>query len=197
MEHKSKNIAFFGIIFFVMAAFLFLRNTDHFANYAKADISINATCIITPVNKIVRGNSLSGLIESGSTVKILFGYYLCNEVKRGDTVAYNFSGDRNPIIKIVKGLPGDKFHLREISGIWNIFINGETAKNSKGEPYSLSEGGSKMLSLYERDYKGVIPLDAYLILGNISSGSLDSSRFGLVGKSDILGKVSPMGFGNQ
>jgi len=46
-----------------------------------------------------------------------------------------------------------------------------------------------MLSLYERDYKGVIPKNAYLILGNLVEGSLDSSRFGLVGKSDFLGKV--------
>lgn len=31
-------------------------------------------------------------------------------------------------------------------------------------------------------------LDAYLILGNIASGSLDFGKFGLIDKSDILGK---------
>ena len=46
-----------------------------------------------------------------------------------------------------------------------------------------------MLSLYENDYKGMIPSKAYLILGNLSGGSLDASRFGLIDRSDILGKV--------
>jgi type IV secretory pathway protease TraF len=53
----------------------------------------------------------------------------------------------------------------------------------------LDERGYRVLSLYEKDYKGIIPEDAYLILGNLPQGSLDSSHFGLVGKKDILGKV--------
>jgi hypothetical protein len=54
----------------------------------------------------------------------------------------------------------------------------------------LDDQGYRLLSLYEKDYKGIIPEDAYLILGNLPQGSLDSSHFGLVGKKDILGKVS-------
>jgi len=46
-----------------------------------------------------------------------------------------------------------------------------------------------MLSLYERDYKGVIPENAYLLLGNRASGSVDSTTFGLVDKSGIVAKV--------
>ena len=46
-----------------------------------------------------------------------------------------------------------------------------------------------MLSLYERDYQGKIPEDAYLVLGDNINGSLDSRNFGLIGKQDILGKV--------
>lgn len=157
-------------------------------------------CITGVGDRTVRGASLSGLIEPDSIVKILFGYYDCNEIKRGDIVAYNYAGDANPIIKIVKGIPGDKFYLKEAEGVpirdktsngvnWNILINGETLKNSQSELYLLGEGGYRMLSLYERDYKGVIPADTYLILGNLASGSLDSTHFGLIGKRDILGKV--------
>jgi type IV secretory pathway protease TraF len=62
-------------------------------------------------------------------------------------------------------------------------------KNSQNQPYILDERGYRVLSLYEKDYKGIIPEDAYLILGNLPQGSLDSSHFGLVGKKDILGKV--------
>jgi hypothetical protein len=35
----------------------------------------------------------------------------------------------------------------------------------------------------------VIPKDAYLILGNLPNGTIDSSAFGLVAKTDILGRV--------
>jgi type IV secretory pathway protease TraF len=46
-----------------------------------------------------------------------------------------------------------------------------------------------MLSLYEKDYKGVIPENAYLLLGNLIFGSLDSTHFGLIDKSGIVAKV--------
>jgi type IV secretory pathway protease TraF len=46
-----------------------------------------------------------------------------------------------------------------------------------------------MLSLYERDYKGIIPENAYLLLGNNISNSIDSTVFGLVDKSGIIAKV--------
>ena len=146
-------------------------------------------CSVKTEERIVRGDSLSPLVVSGQTVKILFDYYDCYEIKRNDIVVYNFSGNSNPIIKIVKGLPGDKFHLEKTESGWQILINNEVLKNSENKPYLLSENGYRMLSLYEKDYKGQIPEDAFLILGNIISGSLDSTRFGLVGKDDILGKV--------
>ena len=46
-----------------------------------------------------------------------------------------------------------------------------------------------MLELYINDYQGVIPANAYLILGNQAEGSLDSIRFGLIGKEGIVGKI--------
>ena len=137
----------------------------------------------------VRGDSLAGQLNPGEAVKIAFGFYSCHDVQREDIVAFAHPGDPAPIVKIVKGLPGDKFHLRQASGGWQILINGYPAANSLKQPYLLSERGHKMLSLYEKDYKGVIPPNSYLILGNLAGGALDSSRFGLIGKGDILGKV--------
>ncbi len=132
---------------------------------------------------------MQGLIEDGQTVKILFGYYNCHKIKKGDVVVYDFAGDKAPIIKIVKGVEGDRLRLKEANGGWHILINDEIIKNSKGENYLIDQSGYRMLSLYERDYKGKIPKNAYLLLGNLTGGSLDSTRFGLVDKSDILGKV--------
>jgi len=46
-----------------------------------------------------------------------------------------------------------------------------------------------LLNLFVRDYKHIIPKNVYLILGNQSGGSLDSTRFRLASQNDILGKV--------
>jgi len=137
----------------------------------------------------VRGNSLSPLIKDGEMIKVFLGYYNCHEIQRNDVVLYSYAGDKNPLIKIVKSIPNDKFQLQKSTNGWHILINGEILKNSENKPYLLNEKGYKMLSLYERDYQGIIPKNTYLILGNLVSGTLDSTYFGLIDKSDILGKV--------
>ncbi|PIR12753.1 signal peptidase I [Candidatus Falkowbacteria bacterium CG11_big_fil_rev_8_21_14_0_20_39_10] len=175
-------ILFISISIYNYKAFIKKPTFDNIVSQNNCDIKIE--------ERIVRGNSLSGLIESGQTVEILFGFYDCNEIKREDRVVYNYAGDSEPIIKIVKGIPDDKFQLKKSGAdCWNILINGGILGNSQNMPYCFSEHGYRMLSLYEKDYNGIIPQDVYLILGNLAEGSLDSARFGLIGKNDILGKA--------
>lgn len=140
--------------------------------------------------RIVRGDSLSPIIGPGCTVRIVFGYYQEEAVKRDDIVAYQHPGCSKLIIKIVKGVPQDTFELKELKdGSSYVLINGEILKNSLNKPYKFKGNRKKMLSLYEKDYGGFIPENTYLLLGNLVSGSMDSSRFGLVDKKGILGKV--------
>ena len=145
-------------------------------------------CISGVEERIVQGNSLSGLIDSGSKVRVLKDYYQCNNPLREQVVAYNYSGDKNPIIKIVKGIPGDSWEVFRKSGGYGILVNGQVLKNSLREEYFISDSQSKMLLLYTSDYP-VIPQDSYLLLGNLVSGSIDSTRFGLVSREDIMGRV--------
>jgi len=147
-------------------------------------------CPVHEEERIVRGSSLSPLIEDGQVVKVIFSYYECNEIKRNDIVLYSYAGNEAPLIKIVKGIPGDEFNLQEADGGWHILINGEVVKNSEGIPYLISGKRYQMLSLYEKEYINGIADNAYLILGNIPSGATDSTRFGFVSAKDILGKVS-------
>lgn len=147
-------------------------------------------CQIKAEERIVRGNSLSPVINSGDTVKILFNYYDCYPIERDDIIIYNYAGNENPLIKIVKAMPGDSYELEETdSGEWHILINGQILKNSEDKQYLISDSRYKMLSLYEDDYQNGISQNTYLLLGNLASGSQDSTRFGFVDKSDILGKV--------
>ena len=140
--------------------------------------------------KIVRGNSLQGLIEPGSNLSIAMGFYECNPVERGDVIIYGYSGNSDPVVKIVKAVPGDSWGLVQIDDtLSHLNVNGQELLNSEGEAYEVNQKEAKLLSLYIRDYHGFIPANAYLILGNIVSGSLDSRHFGLVAKQDLQGKV--------
>jgi signal peptidase I len=139
--------------------------------------------------RIVRGSSMVPLVNPGDTIKILVGYYDCHPVERGDIVAYRYYGNKNPVIKMVKGIPGDEFHIEKNDGEALIHINGEPVKNSENIPYRLNAKACKMLSLYEQDYNGTIPESTYLLLGNQADNSVDSRRFGLIDKRDIIGKV--------
>ncbi len=140
--------------------------------------------------RIVRGNSLSPLIKPGDKVKIYFEFYDTHKIQRKDIVACKYSCCPDPIIKIVRGIPKDKFELKELKdGSDLVLINGKVLKNSSNEPYKLTGNRKKMLLLYEKDYGGIIPENTYLLLGNLVSGSLDSTRFGLVDEKEIIAKV--------
>ena len=140
---------------------------------------------------IVRGTSLSPLIRPGEEVTILRGYYGDHPVQRGDIVLVNYSGNEAPLIKIVKGLPQDSFALQKCDNGagWHILINNKILNNSENKAYVNYDKRHKMLSLYIKDFNGVIPENAYLVLGNVPAGTLDSTRFGLIDKSAIIAKV--------
>lgn len=142
--------------------------------------------VLQTEKRIVKGDSLAPILNPGDEVKILFNYYECYDIEPNDIVAYHFAGQPDePIIKIIKAVPGDSFKLQKTGSIWQIFVNDKILKNSQGMPYTLPEPKQKMLALYQ----GALKENTYLILGNLPEGSLDSARFGLIHKSDVLGKV--------
>lgn len=138
---------------------------------------------------VVRGNSMTPLLKDGEKVKIDYGYYKTHEIRRGDIVICRFAFRHNPVIKTIRAVPGDRFGLEKVKGGTRLLVNGSVVKNSAGVPYRFSGRQERMLSLYERDYHGVVPPNAYLLLGDFPEGSLDSSRIGLVGRDAIIGKA--------
>jgi signal peptidase I len=146
-------------------------------------------CVSKTEEKIVSGSSLAGILESGTKIKILYDYYQCHETQKEDIIVFQPDLELNPVVKIIKGLPGDALALRGDGKNWNILINGEILKTSTGDAYQVNDQAFQMLSLYIRDYQGKIPPKAHLLLGNAISGSLDSTKFGLIDISDIIGKV--------
>ncbi len=146
-------------------------------------------CVTKTSNEVIEGASLSGVIESGQRITVAEGYYGCRPVERGDIVVYFDPGLRQKIAKIVKAVEGDVFALALAEGGAKIMINNEAARTSDGIVYRLSDASYRLLSLYERDYGGVMPTGSVLLLGNLAVGTRDSSAFGLVSQSDLVGKV--------
>ena len=136
---------------------------------------------------IVRGNSLAPFMIAGQEVKVWHGYYRSHPVERDDVVLVDYAGNENHLIKIVKGVTGDRLTLQEADAGkgWNILINGKVLANSEGIDYVITGKRRKMISLYA----GVISENVYLVLGNVPSGSLDSTRFGLIDKIQIIARV--------
>ena len=96
------------------------------------------------------------------------------EPARGQLALLQAPGGKGlPLIKIVAGLPGDRFKMRRSGNGWHLQINGAAAKNSAGERYLFDDGRAQMLRLYEQDNHGVIPPRAYLVLGDNPHGTND------------------------
>ena len=139
---------------------------------------------------VVRSGSMSPLLRDGDNVRVYYGFYDTHEVERGDLAVCRFSFRRDPVIKLVRAVPGDRFALQELpDGGARLVVNGAVLVNSAGTPHKFSGRRKRMLALYARDYGGVIPPGAYLLLGDNSEGSLDSGRFGLAAREALVGKA--------
>jgi signal peptidase I len=149
--------------------------------------SSSSSCAIRTEAKTVEGASMTPFVQSGEAVHVLVGYYACHPIERGDVVLYSYAGDKNPLIKIVQAVPGDRWSLENQGDYFLILVNGQILKNREEHEYEIP-ATNKTLPLYAQSYP-VIPAGAYLILGDETGGTLDSSHFGLVGGTDILGKV--------
>ncbi len=171
---------FYKLLFFIYIFFCCKSIT--------AQTAIDSSCITSTEIKQVRGTSLTGIVSDGSSIILAYGFYNCNPVLLNDIVAYKYGGSKIPLIKIVKALPGDTFHVLLKDNYYYIEVNKKTVTYSDGAIYKLPQKEYAMLKMYEDSYHSVIPPSAYLILGN-RTGTTDSGRFGLISKNDILGKA--------
>jgi signal peptidase I len=122
----------------------------------------------------------------GDQIEVVSGGVECAEpLSRGEILVLRTASNKLPLIKGLRGMPGDTLAVQD----GKIIINGAAATNSEGVPYQLPKRKAAMIELYAHDYKGVIPPDSYLVMGEIPSGSTDSSQFGLIGRDVIIGKA--------
>ena len=137
------------------------------------------------LEKEIEGDSMEPLLPRGSKVILQVWYYDHGKLPaHGDIIAYNYGGSRHPIIKTIRGIPGDKAEIDPVGK--TLKINGEYLANSVGARYSFTSGELRMLGLYVKD--GKIPDDGYFIFGDNVKYSADSRKFWAVSKNDFYGK---------
>jgi len=134
----------------------------------------------------IEGHSLAPRIAHGATVEVEIGVDCLFTPKRGEVVLFASGALDIPIAKEVVGLPNDRWGISDAGA---VVVNGKRATNGQGKPYRLNAARMRMLKLYEKEYDGVMPPNTYLLMGEPTTGSLDSSRLGLIHRQDIIGRV--------
>ncbi|PIS17400.1 MAG: signal peptidase I [Candidatus Nealsonbacteria bacterium CG09_land_8_20_14_0_10_42_14] len=146
-------------------------------------IGIDASCVNLEKHKIV-GDSMEPLLRDGMKVKGLIGYYECNEIKKEEIAILGFLTREETFVKRIAGLPGDELIFEGEQAK----LNGETLKNSSGEPYLFSERSQRIITIPLKD--GKIPEERYFVLGEEKDASVfDSRQYGFVQKEHLKGRV--------
>lgn len=87
--------------------------------------------------------------------------------------------DTKYMIKRIIGLPGDNIEYKDNQ----LYINGKIQKENFEK-----NGNTENFSLQDFNYEE-IPNGYYFVLGDNRENSLDSRKYGLISKKDIIGKV--------
>jgi signal peptidase I len=136
---------------------------------------------------IISGDSLEPLYKNGDTVKVDYNFQKCKgktALLRNDIIVFKTGEKGEMIIKMLLGLPGDKFLVKDN----RIYINDSILRNPEGQEYELDNSSFKLLKLYSDDYNGKIPDGLFLVMGS-KLGAMGSNTFGLVSLNQLIGKV--------
>lgn len=133
----------------------------------------------------------SDIFQPGEEVKVEMNYYACNKGERGEIVMIKSPGRDDPIFKYIKMVPGDKYSVVQNNKDkkYHVVVNGDEMENSKGETYTFTERKSRMIKLYESNFKDGIKQGVYFVFGESPAGGFDSTRFGPVTSERMIGKV--------
>ena len=147
--------------------------------------SEDAPCI-TKKTVIVRGTSMLPLLDDGAVLTLAEHFYECGNLpQKGDLVAYDFAGNKFPLIKTVVATDQSTVTLEGDT----LRVDGATLKNSAGKTYFFTDGEKQLLQMYFPE--GKLPEDSMLILGDNTKNSEDSRKFGAVAIEDVLGRFFP------
>ena len=118
----------------------------------------------------VNGNSMFKTLHDGDVMILNIIGYRFSDIKRVYIVVVD-EGDEY-LIKRVIGLPGETIEYKNSK----LYVNGKNIKDEYGNGETS-------------DFKVVVPVGKYFVLGDNRTNSLDSRYFGAFQKKKILGKT--------
>ena len=124
----------------------------------------------------VIGPSMNNTLKSGDITVVNKLVFRLRNIKRNEIVS--LKKDDKIMVKRIIGLPGE--HIEYKDNI--LYVDGKKISDSRSS-------STKDFKLESIGYD-TIPKDMYLVLGDNRTNSSDSRTFGLVKKSDIIGKVT-------
>lgn len=124
----------------------------------------------------VIGPSMNNTLKSGDITIVNKLVFRLRNIKRNEIVS--LKKDDKIMVKRIIGLPGE--HIEYKDNI--LYVDGKKISDSRSS-------STKDFKLESIGYD-TIPKDMYLVLGDNRTNSIDSRTFGLVKKSDIIGKVN-------
>ena len=133
----------------------------------------------------IPSKSMQPLLNPGDIIVISNKAYLDTSINRAEIVVFNRTLKKNmdkttPFIKRVIALPGDRLKIKK--GF--VFINGK----STVESYIRSSNKVKPYSLGMPEV--IIPEGKLFVLGDNRDNSNDSRMFGVISKTDVVGKAT-------
>jgi len=132
---------------------------------------------INAISARIRIESISMLptLRAGDFVIVNKIAYRLGSPERGDVIIFHYppDPDREPYIKRVIGLPGDRVQVHE----GKVFIN----EHALSEPYISAD------PMYEGTW--AIPEGSLFVLGDNRNSSSDSHQWGMVPLENVIGKA--------
>lgn len=140
-------------------------------------------------------DQLGSIAKRGQKLKVTLNWFACNPLERDSLVYYRFSSALDPIVRIVRAIPGDKFEVvRSKDGnAWNLEVNGDLVMSDDGKsPYFFGGKGNTTLGLYQKNTNGVLAENDVIVFAAVPPGDNDSGLFGVTSARAIMGKVEPV-----
>ncbi|CDB28113.1 signal peptidase I [Firmicutes bacterium CAG:582] len=157
-----------------------LRDIKEFLKDALKYIIAIAVILIVAIYVVsfqeVIGPSMNNTLKSGDITVVNKLVFRLRNIKRNEIVS--LKKDDKIMVKRIIGLPGE--HIEYKDNI--LYVDGKKISDSRSS-------STKDFKLESIGYD-TIPKDMYLVLGDNRTNSSDSRTFGLVKKSDIIGKVN-------